>query len=76
MVYVSILTSLPYEFSLEKWPSTFELIWQFSLFLVIEDILFYLSHRLLHQPNWYWIHKYHHEYRQTISLAAHYVHPI
>lgn len=60
MVYISIITSLPYEFSLELWPSSFELIWQFTFFLLVEDILFYLSHLLLHQPSWYWIHKKHH----------------
>lgn len=76
MVYISVLTSLPYTFSISEWPSTGKLLWQFSFFLIVEDVMFYFSHLLLHQPGWYWIHKYHHEYRQTISLAAHYVHPI
>lgn len=35
MVYISIMTSLPYEFAAEKWPSCFELIWQFTFFLIV-----------------------------------------
>jgi lathosterol oxidase len=27
------------------------------------DIWFYISHRILHDPKFYWIHKIHHEYK-------------
>jgi sterol desaturase/sphingolipid hydroxylase (fatty acid hydroxylase superfamily) len=37
---------------------------------------FYWSHRLLHHPSLYWIHKRHHAYTGTIGFAAEYAHPI
>ena len=76
MVYISLLSALPYEFSLESWPTTFEIVWQFLLFLIVEDTLFYWGHRMLHHPKLYWIHKHHHEYHQTIGFASQYVHPL
>lgn len=30
----------------------------------------------MHTPQFYWIHKKHHEYTTTISIAAEYAHPI
>ena len=53
-----------------------ELAWQFLFFLVVEDTLFYWSHRLLHTPRLYWIHKHHHQYTQTIGLTSQFVHPL
>lgn len=44
--------------------------------MLVEDTLFYWSHRILHRPSFYWIHKHHHEYHQTIGFASQYVHPI
>jgi sterol desaturase/sphingolipid hydroxylase (fatty acid hydroxylase superfamily) len=38
--------------------------------------MFYLSHRILHNPKFYWVHKFHHEYNVTITYAAEYAHPI
>lgn len=38
--------------------------------------MFYWTHYLFHKPQFYWIHKKHHEYNTTISLAAIYAHPI
>ena len=39
--------------------------------------MFYWSHRILHHPSIYpYIHKQHHQYAVTISLAAEYAHPI
>lgn len=46
------------------------------LFMLMEDFLFYVSHRMLHHPYLYWIHKKHHEYDQTTVLAAQYTHPL
>ena len=31
---------------------------------------------VIHHPKLYWIHKKHHEYHVTITLAAQYAHPI
>jgi sterol desaturase/sphingolipid hydroxylase (fatty acid hydroxylase superfamily) len=30
----------------------------------------------LHNPRFYWIHKKHHEYNVTVTIAAQYAHPI
>ena len=38
--------------------------------------MFYWSHSTLHLPAFYWIHKKHHEYTRTVSIAAVYAHPI
>jgi sterol desaturase/sphingolipid hydroxylase (fatty acid hydroxylase superfamily) len=50
--------------------------WQFIVFLAVEEVTFYFAHRLIHLPQFYWIHKDHHEYNVTIALAAQYAHPI
>lgn len=57
-------------------PDLKTIVWQFCLFLVVEEVLFYFAHRVLHHPKLYWIHKEHHEYNITITLAAQYAHPI
>eukprot|EP00756_Hemistasia_phaeocysticola_P050397 Hpha_TRINITY_DN2517_c0_g1::TRINITY_DN2517_c0_g1_i2::g.1514::m.1514/K07750/E1.14.13.72, SC4MOL, ERG25; methylsterol monooxygenase len=41
-----------------------------------ECLLFYFSHRLLHHPSLYWIHKQHHEYTGPNGFAAEYAHPL
>ena len=46
------------------------------LFMLAEQITFYAVHRLLHTPPFYWIHKQHHEYNVTISLALVYANPL
>ena len=45
--------------------------------LVTNEVLFYIAHRLFHEfPVLYKIHKKHHEYRGTISIAAQHANPI
>jgi len=45
--------------------------------LVVEEILFYYSHRLLHSKMFYGpIHKMHHEWTAPIGVAALYCHPL
>ncbi|XP_072170718.1 fatty acid hydroxylase domain-containing protein 2-like isoform X2 [Diadema setosum] len=47
------------------------------VFLVIEEMGFYYSHRLFHHPRLYkYIHKKHHEWTAPISVVAIYAHPI
>ena len=55
---------------------TFTIVWQIGLFMMVEDLFFYLAHALFHHPKFYWIHKRHHEYTCTISLAVEHAHPI
>ncbi|KAL2817270.1 fatty acid hydroxylase superfamily-domain-containing protein [Aspergillus cavernicola] len=58
-------------------PSLSELIRDFTLCLLLREILFYYSHRLLHKPYFYTrIHKLHHRFTAPIALAAQYAHPI
>jgi sterol desaturase/sphingolipid hydroxylase (fatty acid hydroxylase superfamily) len=52
------------------------MLWQISVFLLAQELTFYWAHRIIHHPKLYWIHKQHHEYNVTISLAAQYAHPI
>ena len=62
---------------LESFPSLFEILGQLIYFMLLEDFFFYWSHRFLHTPYIYKkIHKKHHEYHQTISIAAVYTHPL
>ena len=65
-----------YKYSLEDWPAIPTTVCQFFFFLFVEDTAFYWSHYTLHRPQFYWIHKKHHEYNITISLASTYAHPI
>jgi methylsterol monooxygenase/4-alpha-methyl-delta7-sterol-4alpha-methyl oxidase len=62
---------------LESFPSAWEIITQIVFFMFCEDFFFYWSHRALHHPKIYpYIHKIHHEYNITVSLAAEYAHPL
>ena len=62
--------------SVEDWPEFTTILWQLILFLIIEDAGFFWGHWLLHRPSLYWIHKKHHEYTTSVSLAAFSSHPI
>ncbi|XP_006894793.1 PREDICTED: fatty acid hydroxylase domain-containing protein 2 [Elephantulus edwardii] len=47
------------------------------IFTLIEEVLFYYSHRLLHHPAFYKkIHKIHHEWTAPIGVISLYSHPI
>lgn len=65
-----------YKWSVDEVPDTKTIVWQFFFFLLLEDLFFYIGHSTLHRPQFYWIHKQHHEYGNTVSIAAEYAHPI
>jgi sterol desaturase/sphingolipid hydroxylase (fatty acid hydroxylase superfamily) len=45
--------------------------------MIVEDSVFFWSHKTLHHPKVYrYIHKQHHEYRTTVGIAAEYAHPL
>jgi sterol desaturase/sphingolipid hydroxylase (fatty acid hydroxylase superfamily) len=67
------------QFSPQDFPTLFTVISQILIFMLIEDFLFYWSHRALHTPILYRIiHKKHHEFKvlSGYSLASEYTHPI
>lgn len=51
-------------------------LYNFLLWLILSDIIFYTTHRILHTKKLYFIHALHHSYRYTFGLGAIYAHPI
>ncbi len=55
------------------WVATLQIIGM----VLFQDFFFYFSHRLMHQKFLFkHIHRIHHEYRETVATATHYVHYI
>ena len=60
-----------------NYPSVYTFMRDIVISLVIEDFLFYSTHRLLHLPALYkLIHKQHHTFTAPFGIAAIYAHPI
>jgi sterol desaturase/sphingolipid hydroxylase (fatty acid hydroxylase superfamily) len=58
-------------------PSAFEIFYQIIFCMIVEDFLFYVTHRVLHHRKLYSIiHKIHHQHQTTVSIASEYSHPI
>lgn len=67
----------PYRTDYESFPSSFEIIWQTVIFMLVEDFFFYWSHRFLHWDKIYpYFHKIHHQYVYSVSIASEYAHPV
>lgn len=74
LVYFGIisLTTSP-----DLFPSTFEIATNLLLMIIVDDTLFYWSHRLLHLPMFFEkFHKQHHTYKVTVAIVAMHAHPI
>lgn len=58
-------------------PSVFTICRDLFISLMLNDILFYMFHRLLHHKSIYkYIHKQHHKFTVTIGIAAEFAHPV
>ncbi|EDQ88186.1 uncharacterized protein MONBRDRAFT_26349 [Monosiga brevicollis MX1] len=71
-IYVHIHGSVPLE-----WPALPLIPFQILFCMLVEDTMFYWTHRTLHHRRIYkYIHKQHHKFRDSIGLAAEYAHPV
>jgi sterol desaturase/sphingolipid hydroxylase (fatty acid hydroxylase superfamily) len=72
-----ITNKSPFNVEYDNLPSSFEVIYQTVFFMLIEDFVFYWSHRLLHHESIYnYIHKIHHEYINVVSISSEFAHPL
>jgi sterol desaturase/sphingolipid hydroxylase (fatty acid hydroxylase superfamily) len=54
-----------------------KIITQLVFYVLVEDFMFYWTHRFLHWgPIYPYIHKQHHEYKSPVTISAEYAHPI
>lgn len=42
----------------------------------VDDVVFYWAHRAFHHPALYWLHKPHHKWTHTVSIAVLHLHPV
>ncbi|KAB7499172.1 Fatty acid hydroxylase domain-containing protein 2 [Armadillidium nasatum] len=60
-----------------KLPTFHWVIFELAIFIIVEEICFYYSHRLLHHRYLYKrYHKLHHEWQSPIAVTAVYSHPV
>ncbi|XP_046457152.1 fatty acid hydroxylase domain-containing protein 2-like [Daphnia pulex] len=58
-------------------PNFSRVLLELAVFIVVEEIVFYYSHRFLHHRRLYkYIHKKHHEWTAPIAVTAIYCHPL
>jgi len=61
----------------DVFPSISKCVFHFTVFLAIEEVLFYHLHRMFHIP-WFYrnFHKVHHEFKAPIAIASAYCAPL
>jgi sterol desaturase/sphingolipid hydroxylase (fatty acid hydroxylase superfamily) len=58
-------------------PSVLEIAWQLGALILLQDTLFYWSHRLFHRPRLFRaFHAKHHTFRHVRGHSAEYTHPV
>ena len=71
------LIKFGYSAKAEDFPSAWTMLWQLAVFMIVEDTLFYWGHWTLHRPAIYQhIHKVHHAFTHSVSIAAVATHPV
>jgi methylsterol monooxygenase len=83
-VYLIQQSSLPYGVRIEKTlPSSWEMGCDILVAILVDEVMFYFGHLLLHQTNFLGclnvyalVHKVHHEFTAPIGLVAAYCHPV
>lgn len=66
-----------FSFRTEDIADPITLFFSIAFCMLCEDFLFHLMHRLLHHKALYpYVHKVHHTYINTVTIAAEYTHPI
>lgn len=78
MINYDMAKKLGLSVAIEDFPGPMKLFLTIIACMVIEDATFYTSHRTLHtfKPLYAHIHKLHHRYYQSLSIAAEFAHPI
>jgi sterol desaturase/sphingolipid hydroxylase (fatty acid hydroxylase superfamily) len=89
VIFNQVVVSVPFfylSFLVMKWrgcsfgpelPAFHWVVFELVVFSLIEEVMFYYSHRMLHQPMFYrHIHKKHHEWTAPIGVTSIYAHPI
>uniref|UniRef100_UPI00358F9596 fatty acid hydroxylase domain-containing protein 2 isoform X2 n=1 Tax=Myxine glutinosa TaxID=7769 RepID=UPI00358F9596 len=81
-----IFISMPMMVLLQRWnvipcgptlPTFHWVLFEVGIHIMLEELLFYYSHRLLHHPAIYrHIHKKHHEWTAPIGITSLYAHPL
>lgn len=76
--HVDLAEKLGYNCDEGAFPSSMKLFLSIIFFMVCEDLTFYVAHRTLHtfKPLYAHVHKLHHRYYQSISIAAEFAHPL
>lgn len=74
-IYLSNVRMIRVRF--DEFPDYNELILQVAFAFVLDDFFSFLGHRMSHSsPEWYKIHKVHHEYDSLFTFATEYSHPL